>query len=40
MARFKLPEDQKRKSRIYYLTTAEREKVDKFVKKLRGIDNE
>lgn len=40
MPRFKLPENQKRKARIYYLTPAEREKVDEFVKKLRGLYNE
>lgn len=40
MARFRLPENQKRKAKIYYLTPPEKEKVDKFVKKLRGLDNE
>lgn len=37
MARYKLPENQKRKARIYYLTSAEREKMDKYIKKIRGL---
>lgn len=40
MGRYKLPIEQKRVLRQYYLTPAERAQVDAFVKKIRKITDE
>lgn len=36
MGRYKLPAEQKRKQRIYYLTPEERVLMDKYAKKIRN----
>lgn len=40
MGRYKLPENQKRKQRIYYLTPAERDLMDAYAQKIRNKGNE
>lgn len=42
MGRYKLPDDKKRKQRIYYLTPAERVLMDEYAKQIRnkGAENE
>lgn len=40
MGRYKLPENQKRKQRIYYLTPDERVLMDLYAQKIRNKGNE